>query len=78
MSASWSIVITVLILVDVDPSVMQVIAGTLEVVVRHDGGLLLGAGEAGVGLVDDAVISSPSVVLTLHCSPLWRTYPESQ
>ena len=52
-------------LIDVDPAVVEVEAGPLEVVVGHDLGPLLGAGGAGVGLVDDAIISpAPGVVFT--------------
>ena len=63
MSASGSAGIPILI--DVDPLVVHVIAGPLEVVVRHDVGLLLGPGGAGVLLVDDAIIPAPGIVSTL-------------
>ena len=52
-------------LIDVDPAVVEVEAGPLEVVVGHDLGPLLGAGGAGVGLVYDAIVSpAPGVVFT--------------
>ena len=63
MSGSWSTGIPTLI--NVDPVVVHVIAGPLEVVVRHDGGLLLGPGGTGVGLVDDAVIPATSAISTV-------------